>query len=177
MVNFFIPFQDFKQCAAVLDKKRLWAQIREAIQVSKIAKRIREAKNEEELKAIGYRNHPVTKMWKDYPEASRYYICVMTDELVTRYPDFDTKWILENIAFLGGWIHSEEGIVFPPFLEDARVRESHRSSLWHKDPEHYKDFAQYGKQYSSYVWPVPVKKPTLFALKTPGPRVRRRSNK
>jgi hypothetical protein len=53
----FLPHSDFAQSAAVLDYRRLGSQVHE---VSQILDALHETNNG------GYRNHPVTKMWRGH---------------------------------------------------------------------------------------------------------------
>ena len=66
----FVPYPDFKLCAQVLDNKRLWKQVLEAEGILKILQGAR----------LGYKNHPIVKMWRNYPEFLLYYRNCVLDE-------------------------------------------------------------------------------------------------
>ena len=120
MVNTFLPYPSFVKSAKVLDDKRLYKQI---VECKQILKAIEANKKGEKY---GYQNHPIVRMWQDYPIALRQYQLEMLDEWLSR------RWG----ARLGAECF-EHHYLNPHWLGDEGVHESHRLNLLFKDGEHY----------------------------------------
>lgn len=118
----FLPFEDFRECAKVLDNKRLYKQILEARQILDTL----------QGKSKGWINHPIVKMWKGYEDALRVYMSFMFDEWAQR------RW--------GEYIYVESDANVPPmhsfprWLGDKELHKSHRSNLLRKSEEHYSQY-------------------------------------
>lgn len=110
----FLPVQNFRECAEILDDRRLNKQIIEALTIYKTITENRKA----------WSNHPIVKMWRDYPEA-----------LILYYNECLFEW--KNVR---GRNHKYEEInidrsktIFPLWLGDERLHSSHRANLLRKD--------------------------------------------
>jgi len=139
----FLPYADFQKSVSVLDSKRLGKQRVETFQVLNILL--------ERTQTKGWRNHPVTRMWRGYEAA------------LQTYQNFTlTEWIKRgyknNMSF--ETILTEAKM--PHWLGDERVHKSHRSNLLKKNWEHYckyfvdeSDIEYYKEFYpDSYFWPI-----------------------
>lgn len=63
-MNTFLPFPDYAQSAACLDKRRCFKQVVEASQILDVL----------EGRSQGWKNHPAVKMWRNYiPSLKQYY--------------------------------------------------------------------------------------------------------
>lgn len=176
MVNTFLPYMNFRQCARTLDDKRLYKQIVEVKQIftslrathfaiQEGAKRSSTVywlnedkftlnKNKAMLnksgkpKAVGYKNHPAAQMWFGYEPALYQYQAEMLYEWIRRrYPSMLNFFELKHEQF--DW-------AMPSWWGDEALHQSHRSNLYRKDPEYYKAF-ELDSDNSDYIWPVKVK--------------------
>jgi hypothetical protein len=143
MVNTFLPYADFKLCASVLDKKRLFKQVVECMQIYKATTIDGKA---------GWVNHPAVKMWKQWPHALQLYTNIMYDECVHRgfkiikMKKFDIEQETRDIKI-------------PDFIGMEQLHLSHQASLLRKNFSFYKgiflpndklkDYMVY-----SYFWPI-----------------------
>ncbi len=121
----FLPSSSFKQSVEWLDNKRLNKQILEALTIYNSI-----TKNEKH----SWVNHPISKMWKKYPEALLLYYneCLHEwKEVRHRNHIYETYTFGEN-----------DEIIMPSWLGDNRLHSSHRANLLRKD---------YGF-YSKYSW-------------------------
>lgn len=162
MVNVFLPYADFRKSIECLDKKRLYKQLVECIQLLSV---IIQGKK-------GFANHPVTKMWRNHTKALSYYAQICCDVLKEKYPVFIDSVLRmeERLIFDFGGINKDcedreydPQIDNPWFVGDSAFHDSHKSSLWHKNPQEYHQFEQFNT-IKSYKWPVPVKKITIFTV-------------
>lgn len=120
----FLPYADFDKSAQCLDTKRLGKQRVEALQI---------------LRAIyipdyGWRHHPCTKMWKDYPHALQLYMNACIRE-----------WIKRGYKNTMQLAREDSFTVLPNWLGNKQLHLSHKSNLLKKDSEFY----------SKYNWDVP----------------------
>lgn len=133
----FLPYPDFIHTARVLDDRRLGKQRVEALQI---------------LKALVYggswRNHPAVRMWDGYEEMLGYYMNIMMFEWEKRgYKNEKMLYYIPRVTKL----------VFPPWLGDFRLHESHRANLARKKPEYYGKLWPYADKGAPYWWPVELK--------------------
>lgn len=134
----FLPYPSFTKSAKSLDNKRLNKQIVECYQI---------------LKAIngetkGWKNHPAVLMWKGYENALVCYglwCCWEWEERGFKTPKL--KDIL-NTLFTDSPVH------LPWWFGLYKFHESHRSNLYRKDSEFYRDFKYDGNGSLPYCWPV-----------------------
>ena len=141
----FLPYEDFRRSAEVLDSPRLGKQRVETLQI---------------LRALvvpdyGWQSHPVTRMWMGYVPALTLYGLAMTDTWVARgYADTVRDQLVEFAPDA-----DVRKVPLPPWLGDARVHESHQSNLLAKDPVFYADLFPGTPPDLPYVWPEPETEP------------------
>jgi hypothetical protein len=117
----FLPYPDFEKSVQILDSKRLGKQRVETFQVLNILLDRTETK--------GWRNHPVTLMWKGYEAALQVYQNYTIREWIKR--GYKNTMQFENIlieAQLPSWFGNES------------LHRSHRANLLKKDWEYYFPF-------------------------------------
>lgn len=151
----FLPYPDFAQSAATLDRQRLGKQRVECLQIMKTL-----------LVGAGWQSHPAVKMWRGYELALLDYQLAMCDEwaVVREYEDTcadKTIELLQNLGPFGSYQTVEEYLAgervpsMPPWLGDPALHESHRSRLMVKNFQHYGPlFAADTRRDLPYVWPV-----------------------
>lgn len=129
----FLPYPDFRESAARLDRQRLGKQRVEAWQI---------------LRALtgqssGWRNHPATKMWDGHVDALCAYGRAVCDEWIRRgYRDS----MRERFGDCDG--------PAPDWVGDPLFHSSHRSNLLRKDSAWYSRFGWTESPDLPYVWPV-----------------------
>lgn len=130
----FLPYPDFRECARVLDYRRLGKQRVEAWQILKTIGLGESAK--------GWRNHPAVLMWHGYEESLKAYGREMCLEWSARgYTDN----MLERFACSGT-------VLTPTWLGDDRIHLSHQSNLIRKDYEYYKPLFPEAPEGLAYFW-------------------------
>jgi len=132
----FLPYASFEDSAAVLDNRRLGKQRVEGTQILTI------------LLTPNYRgawrNHPAVRMWRGYEEALRLYINAVV-----------TEWIERGYRnSLATYDLTGRPIVFPFWLGDPRLHDSHKSNLLRKDFSYYSQFGWNVPPDLPYFWPV-----------------------
>jgi mRNA-degrading endonuclease YafQ of YafQ-DinJ toxin-antitoxin module len=83
----FLPYKSFKQSLQSLDYRRLGKQRVEAFQILNVLLERTDTK--------GWRNHPITKMWKGYEDALKQYFNKCVYEWVER--GYNNNMLLEKI--------------------------------------------------------------------------------
>ena len=131
----FLPYADFAQSAAVLDRARLGKQRVEALQVLRAVT----------IPTYGWRNHPAAKMWRGYVPLLAEYALAMTDEWIAR--GYDDSVRDQVVEFTGGELRR------PAWLGDEAFHLSHQSNLVRKDPEFYRPIFPGVPDDLPYVWP------------------------
>lgn len=132
----FLPYNDFRKSAQVLDRQRLGKQRVETLQL---------------LKALagetkGWVNHPAAKMWRGYENALVIYGVAMCDEWISRgYKDTCRDKILAYRDY-------NTAVVVPKWLGREDFHESHRSNLLRKNREYYSQFGWTEPDDLEYVW-------------------------
>ena len=129
----FLPHESFKKSLKVLDWRRLGKQRVEAHQVLNVLLERTDTK--------GWRNHPITKMWKGYEPALQLYFNMCVEEWVNR--GYNNNMLLEDIT---------EPIVFPHWLGNDLFHSSHRANLLRKDKEYYSKFMWNEDSSNPYCW-------------------------
>lgn len=120
-MQIFVPHPEPYLVAQCLDRRRLNKQIIECKQI---------------LAAIdgtskAWANHPVVRMYRPYRDWLQYYmLCLMA------YMEGDTQCFYQT--------NYEACCIRPPFLTEEFCAQ-HKRRLYTKDPDHYQQFAQYGK--------------------------------
>ncbi|MFJ2508755.1 MSMEG_6728 family protein [Arthrobacter citreus] len=139
----FVPYEDFRRSADVLDSPRLGKQRVETLQILRALV----------LPDYGWRNHPATRMWMGYVPALVAYGLAMTDAWTGRgFADTVREQLVEFAPDADGG-----EVPLPPWLGEAQVHESHRSNLLAKDPAFYADLFPGTPPDLPYVWPDPEK--------------------
>lgn len=120
----FLPFPDFAQSAAVLDRQRLGKQRVEAWQILQAL----------QDPSYGWQNHPAVKMWRGYTPALAAYGLAVCDEWLSR--GYNDTMRARFAAFI-----SSGGVsTLPPWFGFPVLHASHRSALLFKNPKHYSQF-------------------------------------
>jgi hypothetical protein len=135
-IQTFLPIPDFKECAQILDKKRVWKQVIEAKMILDTIKTGRKA----------WANHPVTRMWRGHEGLLTIYYNTFLRECINerqiRVKAY-SEIILPSTAY-----------PLPSWMSDERVYSSHRSNLLRKDPVYYGNFGWLEDNSQKYFWPV-----------------------
>ena len=132
MVNTFIPLNNYKNIAKVLDNKRLGKQRVEAKQILNIL--------EGKQKTKGFINHPVVEMWRGYEDALKKYYNTIIDEwkkrgFINRMRKYPIK----------------KNVKTPWFVRNRTINLSFQANLLNKDYDHYKlFFKEVPKSYRNY---------------------------
>jgi hypothetical protein len=150
-VQTFLPYENFRASAAVLDQRRLGKQRVEALQILRGLT----------VPGYGWRHHPAVKMWAGYEEALvRYGLDVCGQWCATGRADTCATTITADLATAGGPIavRSQDALAaageLPPWLGDERLHLSHRVSLVRKDPGFYRPVFGDLPDDVPYVWPA-----------------------
>lgn len=153
----FVPAgPDLRLGFSQLDYKRLGKQRVEAWQILNI---LRGVDNEGNPKAHagGWRNHPATKMWRGFPHGLAYYGKLCCEEWVARgYNDTllqRFQSVIDEFEAERPWA-SGTHVIWPPWLFDDCVAETHRSNLIRKDSEHYGLRWPDTPADMEYIWPT-----------------------
>lgn len=129
----FLPFADFRECARVLDDKRLGNQAyRECLT----------------LLRGKWPNHPVSKMWHGYRYALGLYTLACFEELTRRGRHYH-----EHIVEVNDIMDACRDESMPSWLGDEALHASHRANLLRKDPVWYGQFGWTEEPREGYVWP------------------------
>lgn len=142
----FLPFPDFRASAEALDYRRLGKQRVEAFQllVANDDEWALEERSRRGLKSKtgGWRQHPATIMWHDYPDALKLYMNVMIEE-----------WMRRGYQNSMAFAPIPTNVEVPHWLGDEDFHASHRSSLLRKDFAFYSKYGWLEKPDMEYVWP------------------------
>lgn len=148
MVNTFILTNSPKECAKLLDYKRLGKQRVEAYQIVNII--IGEQK--------GFSNHPIAHVWKDHVESLKYYTNCMIDEWINRgYKNTMVKYDLPD--------YTEDQL--PWWYKNKQLQYCNMASLARKDPKFYSGVFTFPSEYEhhGYIWMNKVKPEHLEKMK------------
>lgn len=137
------PSHIFQMTAAKLDNKRLGKQRVECLQILNSLKH----------KTAWY-NHPAVQMWKGFERALALYGLAMCSEWV-----YERNFVDNCSEKISKFIVNENGemdinIIYPNWLYNKQLAESHRSNLIRKKPEHYKKFWPEVPNNIPYYWPT-----------------------
>jgi hypothetical protein len=141
----FLPFPDFQQSAAVLDRARLGKQRVEALQTLRALV----------IPEYGWQSHPAIRMWMGYVPALTLYGLTMVDEWTARGGEDTTREKIMEFAPQAAHPDYAAKIPMPPWLGAAELHLSHRSRLIAKDPRFYTDLFPDTEHDLEYVWPEP----------------------
>lgn len=143
----FLPYPDFQLSAQSLDNRRLNKQIVEAFQIIKVHLKL--SGHLPHTGTIGWRNHPAVKMWVGHTLSLYHYL-----------QDCENVWLARGFKshdsifrFLSIFNKEIESIaIYPSWLGDARLHDSHKSMLYQKDPIYYSQFSNIPRL--TYFWPT-----------------------
>ena len=133
----FLPYPSFEEVASILDYRRLGKQRVEGLQIINIITTPNYVG--------GWMNHPAIKMWRNYENALKLYVNTMIAEWKRRNYHNTMQFYDLNDA----------EIIYPWWLGDARLHDSHKSNLLRKEPGYYQQFGWDVPDDLPYFWPVP----------------------
>ncbi len=149
----FLPYDDFKKTAHVLDRQRLGKQRVENLQI---------------LKAIfgeskGWTNHPATKMWANNIWTFAVYHQDIVFEWLNRgYKDTTYGKFFSFLEANFTPSHPRYFHALPPvWLGNEKLHSSHRANLLRKDPDYYGQYGWTEEPAEGYWWPNEWKTQTL----------------
>lgn len=141
----FLPYPDFQQSAAVLDRVRLGKQRVEALQTLRALV----------IPEYGWQSHPAVRMWMGYVPALTLYGLAMVDEWIARGGEDTTRAMIAEFAPQAGHAAYAAKIPMPPWLGEPDLHLSHRSRLLQKEPRFYSELFPGTPVDLEYVWPEP----------------------
>ncbi|MET1063616.1 MAG: MSMEG_6728 family protein [Arthrobacter sp.] len=141
----FLPYPDFQQSAAALDRVRLGKQRVEALQTLRALV----------IPEYGWQSHPAIRMWMGYVPALTLYGLAMVDEWTARGGEDTTRDKIMEFAPQAAHPDYAAKIPMPPWLGAPEVHLSHRSRLIAKDPRFYTPLFPDTEPDLEYVWPEP----------------------
>jgi len=134
----FLPYANFAQSAACLDRARLGKQRVETLQILKALT----------LPEYGWKFHPAVQMWQDCDQTLVLYGWAICKEWLARgYQDTCLEKIL-------GFQDSLRPFNAPWWLGEQAFHDSHKSKLLQKKPEHYNQFNWNVPTDLNYWWPT-----------------------
>jgi len=129
----FLPYNDYTECAKVLDMKRLGKQRVEVLQLLKWIHGLKAGVGKK-----GWSNHPARKMWYtdsyDFTNALVCYGVAICQEWISR--GYNDTCLSKIEHYYDKSLRTDN----PKFIGDELFHESHRSKLIHKKPEYYRKF-------------------------------------
>lgn len=126
----FLPFDDFGECARVLDNRRLQKQGVECLQ---LLLSIYDVPLPDGRPRTGHKRHPAYLAWKPYPLALIRYTLAITEECRKRGIKADQ--VEERVRSLVMACEDPLKAPLPPFVKDEAVHRSHRCRLLQKGIE------------------------------------------
>lgn len=133
----FLPYSNYRECATVLDMRRLGKQRVETLQILNVL---------HNLTAKGWANHPAVKMWRGYEQALVNYGLTICEEWISRgYKDTCYDKISKY--------YKQGRIMYPRWL-GGKVHSTHRAALLFKDYTHYSRFGWTEVPEYNYYWPI-----------------------
>ena len=136
----FLPYPNFEQSAASLDRARLGKQRSEVLQM------VRALCGERK----GYANHAATRMWRGHTNALVLYGLAICTEWKSRgYKDTCYEKIL-------AYFDETQTQEMPFWFGDEALHASHRSNLLRKNLDFYSQYGWAEPDNLPYVWPVPL---------------------
>lgn len=140
----FLPEHLYKDCAAVLDQKRLVKQLLEGRQI--LSALAGETK--------GWVNHPATRMFYGYESSLYIYLYAIKNEMANRGYKWENNWDIINETYKKNFIDCPNET--PNYLkaghpENVRLTVTHRGRLYEKAPELYPQYEHEASIYRQYV--------------------------
>ncbi len=130
----FLPYPDFQKSVQVLDWRRLGKQRVETYQILNVLLSRTEKK--------GWRNHPVTRMWRGYENALKQYQNRTLFEWIQR--GYRNTMLFEVV--------DASNVSMPPWFANPDFHRAHRSNLLRKDFAYYSQFFDEPADLE-YLWP------------------------
>jgi hypothetical protein len=160
-MNTFLPYNDFKKCARILDNKRLNKQILEGTQIINIILKKVGIICDEEKK--NWWNHPVFNLWMD-KKSKKFYLCQLIkyldafyDEHICRggkheyYENKRKDFITLSI------VHEELFASSKKVLKwSSNLHKCMKANLIRKDEIYYSKYFKNIKPQKGYDWENPV---------------------
>jgi hypothetical protein len=141
----FLPYPDFQQSAAALDRARLGKQRVEALQTLRALV----------IPEYGWQSHPAIRMWMGHGPALTMYGLAMVDEWIARGGEDTTRAKILEFAPQADHAAYADKIAMPPWLGEPDLHLSHRSRLLQKEPRFYSEVFPGTPADLEYVWPEP----------------------
>lgn len=134
----FLPYSNFEQTAAVLDRQRLGKQRVEALQILSVLTG----------QTSAWEKHPAVLMWKGYEGRLVEYFYAICDNWIERgYTDTCRNKVTSLPLYFSHFKN-------PPWLGDPDFHRAHQSNLVRKNPNHYRKFFPDVPNDLPYIWPV-----------------------
>ena len=130
----FLPYKSYRKTFKVLDYRRLGKQRVEAKQILNVLL--------DRTQTKGWRNHPITKMWRGYEDALKVYFNICVKEWIRR--GYNNTMELEEMP--------DTPIQYPHWFGDDRIHSSHRANLLRKDYKYYSQYNWTEDVEAPYVW-------------------------
>jgi len=138
----FLPYADFKQSAAVLDRQRLGKQRVENLQIMKALLD----------PSYGWQNHPAVNMWRDHILSLMDYQVAICNEWTGR--GYKDTCLEKSFALINEYKPTYR-IGRPSWIGNEQFHISHRSNLLRKFPEHYGPLFEPNLSANiEYYWPL-----------------------
>ena len=137
----FLPYEDFEECAKVLDIRRLGKQRVETYQIMNVLCGV--------SNGGGWANHPAVKMWRGHED----HLLVYQEAIVGEWDKLgyrDTCLEKTKISFSRLNIKSKK----PEWLGLDILHSSHRSNLLRKNQDYYSEFNWIEPNDMPYYWPI-----------------------
>ena len=128
----FLPYKDFNKSIQCLDYRRLGKQRVEAMQLIKSI----------DNPNYKWSSHPCSKMWSNYKNALEHYMNLCIDEWISR--GYNNTMEKANVDI--------DTIIYPSWLGDKRLHDSHKSNLLFKDREFYSRYNWKVSLHLPYYW-------------------------
>lgn len=141
----FLPYSDFRQSAAALDRARLGKQRVEALQVLRALV----------IPHYGWQTHPAVRMWMGHVPALTMYGLAMVDEWTSRGGEDTTRDRILEFAPQAAHPDYAAKIQLPYWMGNPDFHLSHRSRLLAKEPKFYAEVFPGTDPDLEYVWPEP----------------------
>ena len=154
----FVPSDDLREVARVLDPKRLNKQLVECDQIMRVIRRVTIDKESGEVvprEPRGWSNHPAVLAWRNNVLGLYAYSEALVDEryrrgLTNPHKSFSNMRQILSVGPLlpSGWE------LMPTWWGREDVHASHRAALLFKDPAWYSQWGWTETPEYNYVWPA-----------------------
>lgn len=136
----FLPYTNFTDSAAALDRLRLGKQRVETLQIMTAL-----------VMNTGWVNHPATKMWRGYENSLMDYQGAIVDEWLDRgYRDT----CYDKTLAIFQEIDRDISPLDPPWLGNFEFHFAHQSNLVRKDPGYYRHQFPTVPDNLEYIWSI-----------------------